>query len=183
MQYLGIDENELVLEPHIKEFDYQIGDKFLLCTDGLTDALKDSKIEEILNQDKSPKELVSELMEEALKSTKDNTTIMVFEIKNDSKKNNYLPLIIIPIVFIILIIIIFKVFFFQIEDNCDSLSVGNSCTFKFNDKKYNIEIEDENIITYEDGKLIGNSSGKTSITITKNNKTVYEKEIKVFPKK
>ena len=183
MQYLGIDENELVLEPHIKEFDYQIGDKFLLCTDGLTDALKDNKIEEILNQDKSPKELVSELMEEALKSTKDNTTIMVFEIKNDSKKNNYLPLIIIPIVFIILIIIIFKVFFFQIEDNCDSLSVGNSCTFKFNDKKYNVEIEDENIITYEDGKLIGNSSGKTSITITKNNKTVYEKEIKVFPKK
>ena len=63
-------------------------------------ALKDEKIESILNQEKSPKELVSNLMEEALKSTKDNTTIMVFEIKKDSKKNNYLPLIIIPVILV-----------------------------------------------------------------------------------
>ena len=182
MQYLGIDESDLVLEPHIFEYEYTEGDKFLLCTDGLTDSLNDKKIEEILIQNKNPKEIVNELMTKALESTKDNTTIMVFEIKNDSKKNNYIPLIVIPIIFILIIIIIFNALLFKIDDKCDSLSVGNTCTFKYDEKKYNIEIDDNSILEYSNGKLNGLSSGSTTITIKKNNKVVYEKEVKVFPK-
>ena len=183
MQYLGIDETELVLEPHINEFEYKVGDKFLLCTDGLTDSLSDKKIEEILKENKNPKEIVSELMNNALENSKDNTTIMVFEIKNDSKKNNYIPLIVIPIIFVLIIIILFNVFLFKIDDKCDSLSVDKTCIFKFDDKKYNIEIENSNIVEYTNGKLTGLNSGTTTITIKRNNKILYEKQIKVFPKR
>ena len=78
-QHLGIFPDELMIETHkSQEFQIEIGDKFLLCSDGLTDMLTDSEIEAILSQDKSSKEISEELVKMALKNGgHDNVTVLV----------------------------------------------------------------------------------------------------------
>lgn len=179
MQYLGLDENELTLEPSITELEYKIGDKYLLCTDGLTDFLINKDIQDVLLQKKSPKELVSLLMTQAQKNnTKDNATIEVFEIKKGFSKLSI-------ICFVLLLFILLLSFFlfsrFKINDQCQNLIVGESCLFQFDDKKYTILIEDTGVVKYQNNQLIANKSGTTYLYIKNGNDIVYEKEIKVFP--
>lgn len=88
-QHLGIFRDEMLIEPHIaKEIKVEGGDKFLLCSDGLTDMLGDDKISKILNKDKSAEELSLDLLNGALKKGgKDNvTTLVVCAQTNKSKK-------------------------------------------------------------------------------------------------
>lgn len=181
MQYLGVDENELSLEPAIKEFDYRSGDRYLLCTDGLTDFVNNSDMENIMKSGKNPRDIVSCLMGMAQDNkTRDNTTIEVFEIK---KHNKWIPFIGCGcVVFLMLLLFLFfRISQFKINDQCSSLVENGSCLFQFNAEKYDIEIQDENILEYKNQKLYGIESGSTTVIISKNGKTVYEKDIKVFP--
>lgn len=88
-QHLGIFRDEMLIEPHIaKPIKVEGGDKFLLCSDGLTDMLGDDKISKILNKDKSAEELSLDLLNGALKKGgKDNvTTLVICAQTNKSKK-------------------------------------------------------------------------------------------------
>ena len=80
-QYLGVDPELLILEPSNAEVKLQRGDKFLLCSDGITDMLSDHEITEILNKNQSVRRAVKKLSDAALiKGGKDNLTAILVKV-------------------------------------------------------------------------------------------------------
>lgn len=81
-QFLGINTKEMILEPYILEETLQEGDVFLLCSDGLTDMVSDSRIIEILGSRESVQEISCRLRDEALdRGGRDNITIAICRVK------------------------------------------------------------------------------------------------------
>lgn len=112
-QHLGIFKDEMIIEPHVsKEIDINKGDKFLLCSDGLTDMLTDEEICKILCQNKSCEELSKELVKAALKNGgKDNVTTIIIKAETEKKKKA-LPFrkFIMPISLLIIFLVGYGVF-------------------------------------------------------------------------
>lgn len=82
-QNLGIPPTVLIIEPYLSQGGYKHGDKYLICSDGLTDMLSTEKILEICT-DNPQKEAAKELIDQALKNGgKDNVTIILLEIKQN----------------------------------------------------------------------------------------------------
>ncbi len=80
-QYLGMDPEELTLDPHIAKGELQPGDRYLLCSDGLTDMLSNFDITEILLHSTDAEAAVRELMRQALdRGGRDNITAIVCKI-------------------------------------------------------------------------------------------------------
>ena len=80
-QYLGMEEENLQLEPSIIRQEIKKGDRFLLCSDGITDMLSDGEIADILSRDISVDATVEILVERALKKGgRDNITVILCEI-------------------------------------------------------------------------------------------------------
>lgn len=80
-QYLGMEEENLQLEPSISRQEIKIGDRFLLCSDGITDMLSDGEIADILSRDISVAKTVEILVDRALKKGgRDNITVVLCEI-------------------------------------------------------------------------------------------------------
>lgn len=85
-QHLGIAPEEMVVRPYRVTKKMKNGDKYLLCSDGLTDMLSDNEIESILKQKKSEKAIVEELISTSLeKGGRDNITAIVITIKTEKK--------------------------------------------------------------------------------------------------
>lgn len=80
-QYLGMEEENLQLEPSISRQEIKIGDRFLLCSDGITDMLSDGEIADILSRDIPVVKTVEILVDRALKKGgRDNITVVLCEI-------------------------------------------------------------------------------------------------------
>ena len=80
-QHLGIYPYEMIIEPYTVRKPAREGDKYLLCSDGLTDMLSDEEIHNILNKNSSLKDIAEELISLALDhGGKDNVTVAVCEI-------------------------------------------------------------------------------------------------------
>lgn len=83
-QHLGISEDDFIIEPYIRRnIELIKGDVFLLCSDGLTDMLKNDDIKELIgvNKNKSPKDMVAMLIKAALDNGgRDNVTAVVIKI-------------------------------------------------------------------------------------------------------
>lgn len=80
-QYLGMEEENLQLEPSIRRQEIKIGDRFLLCSDGITDMLSDGEIADILSRDIPVAKTVEILVDRALKKGgRDNITVVLCEI-------------------------------------------------------------------------------------------------------
>lgn len=80
-QNLGIPPEEMVIEPYISQGEYNDGDKYLVCSDGLTDMVTVERIEEILKEN-SIEKATNLLLEEALNNGgRDNITIILTETK------------------------------------------------------------------------------------------------------
>lgn len=80
-QYLGMEEENLQLEPSISRQEIKIGDRFLLCSDGITDMLSDGEIADILSRDIPVEKTVEILVDRALKKGgRDNITVVLCEI-------------------------------------------------------------------------------------------------------
>ena len=80
-QYLGMEEENLQLEPSISRQEIKIGDRFLLCSDGITDMLSDGEIADILSRDFPVAKTVEILVDRALKKGgRDNITVVLCEI-------------------------------------------------------------------------------------------------------
>lgn len=86
-QHLGIFNHEMIIEPHISKcIEVLEGDKFLLCSDGLTDMVDDSDIEQMLNRSNNSKDISQALVSKALENGgKDNVTAMVVCIERENK--------------------------------------------------------------------------------------------------
>lgn len=81
-QHLGIPEDEFFIEPYISSFSYSAGDKFLLCSDGLTDMVSEDDILEIVSNG-SPEKSGRKLYELAMENGgRDNISIIICEAKN-----------------------------------------------------------------------------------------------------
>lgn len=87
---LGLDEE---VDLTLNTFDVALGDKYLLCSDGLTDAVHDTQILSILNQTKKIEILAQELVRLAnQQGGKDNISVILIEVRNrffsrDRRKN------------------------------------------------------------------------------------------------
>ena len=81
-QCLGIPEEELQIVPYVARISYKIGDRFLLCSDGITDMLSEETILEIVEK-KSVKKAARNLIRCALDAGgRDNATLILLEIQN-----------------------------------------------------------------------------------------------------
>lgn len=81
-QYVGMPEDGMSLEPSIARIDRNVGERYLICSDGLTDMLSDGEIADVLSRENSVTETVEILLERALKKGgRDNTTIVLCEIQ------------------------------------------------------------------------------------------------------
>ncbi|MEI6577999.1 MAG: PP2C family serine/threonine-protein phosphatase [Eubacteriales bacterium] len=79
-QCLGIPEDEFVINPYIAEEKCSEGDRFLICSDGLTDMLSEDEIKLILSQNNRISDCAESLMNAALDNGGiDNITIILCE--------------------------------------------------------------------------------------------------------
>lgn len=81
-KYLGMAEGEGTLEPYrAKPFKIKKGDKFVICSDGITDCLDEEEIADSLARRKDPFGHTNELMGAALTSDNtDNVSVIVAEV-------------------------------------------------------------------------------------------------------
>lgn len=77
-QHLGIDPEEMIIEPHIAKGELRRGDIYLICSDGLTDMLTNLEIDDILSRSYDMEECARSLVDSALeKGGRDNVTVIV----------------------------------------------------------------------------------------------------------
>lgn len=80
-QYLGINTEDLQIEPHIVKGELQKGDVYLLCSDGLTDMLSNAEICDIILKNHDAKDCVQALIQAALDhGGRDNITVVICRI-------------------------------------------------------------------------------------------------------
>ena len=80
-QSLGIPEDEYLIEPHISEEKFKSGDRYLICSDGLTDMVNEEIIRQILKDENNNLKCASTLLDKALENGGiDNTTIILCDI-------------------------------------------------------------------------------------------------------
>jgi len=86
---LGSAEN---VEPDVFEIEPTNNDRFILCSDGLTDLVADEEIEEMTNNEDDPEALCRKFIDKVLKrGAHDNTTIISIFL-SDMRKTNEGPL-------------------------------------------------------------------------------------------
>lgn len=78
MQYLGVPEDEFVLEPDIALEEARDGDLILLCTDGLTDIVDQAAIQKAMETAGNLRDAYAILRDQALKNGgRDNITVLL----------------------------------------------------------------------------------------------------------
>lgn len=86
-QFLGVPESEFVIQPFVAKGDYKVGDKYLICSDGLTDMVSQEEIARIISSVPNVDIATQMLMKRALEEGgKDNITIILCEICDNYKK-------------------------------------------------------------------------------------------------
>lgn len=81
IQYLGIDPEEMLIEPYIAKGKIRSGDQYLLCSDGLTDMLTNFEIADIMMNTTDAESCVQQLVQAALDhGGRDNVTAIVCRI-------------------------------------------------------------------------------------------------------
>ena len=78
----------MVIEPQLEGgVAIEKGDRYLLCSDGLTDMVSDAEIETILKKEKSVKETAEELLNTALEhGGVDNVTVILVEVQQEEER-------------------------------------------------------------------------------------------------
>lgn len=92
-QYLGLNPDKVRLEPYVRGMEVQPGDRFLICSDGLTDMVDTETITRLLSESEDARQAVTALMDAAMEQGGvDNTTIVVCiaEDPASAKKKNWL---------------------------------------------------------------------------------------------
>ena len=85
-QFLGIPEKEFCIEPFFARREIHAGDRFLLCSDGLTDMLPDKQIEAELSSSGNPARAAEGLLAGALgEGGKDNITLVICDVGGEKR--------------------------------------------------------------------------------------------------
>jgi len=85
-QSLGIPETEFTIEPYISKGLYRSKDRYLICSDGLTDMANDDDIADVLRQNLSLQETAEMLLNMSLdRGGVDNITIILCEVQTKKK--------------------------------------------------------------------------------------------------
>lgn len=85
-QYLGLAPEEQNITPSRMQMKAKNNDRFLICSDGVTDMLSDSDISKILKTSKTPKAAVKILVERAkANGGRDNITAIILDMKTEKK--------------------------------------------------------------------------------------------------
>ena len=80
-QHLGMDPEEIAVEPYIAKGELRQKDQYLLCSDGLTDMLTNFEISDIMLRCEDVGECVDTLIRTALEhGGRDNITVIVGKI-------------------------------------------------------------------------------------------------------
>lgn len=78
-QALGVTDNSEI-RVSLSDGNFEVGDKFLLCSDGLSEEVDDNKIQELMSKDLHPQEIADQLTIAALKGGgSDNITVLILE--------------------------------------------------------------------------------------------------------
>ena len=86
-QYLGMDVSQVLMEPHVKWGQLQPGDRYLICSDGLTDMVSDEEIAEVLRNTEDIQEAVQKLIALAMDHGGiDNTTVILCQVEKTARK-------------------------------------------------------------------------------------------------
>lgn len=81
-QHIGIPTEEFRIDPYINTLKIHKGDRFLICSDGLTDMLTNEDIEAFLSEDNSIDNCVDDMMNLVYaRGAVDNTTIVLCEVR------------------------------------------------------------------------------------------------------
>ena len=81
-QFLGVPEEEFIIQPHSATAEYGKGDIFLICSDGLTDMADLQSIQSVLASGKGMKESAEALLSLALDGGgRDNITVLLCQVK------------------------------------------------------------------------------------------------------
>jgi len=81
-QYLGISPAEMVVKPHIYSCNAIDKDVYLICSDGISDAVSDEKLKAVLSLPLSASEKAARLISEAMENGgHDNMTALVLNIE------------------------------------------------------------------------------------------------------
>lgn len=84
-QYVGIPEDSMALEPSIVHLEWDVGMRFLVCSDGVTDMLTEDEISQILSFQIPVREIAEILLEKSLeKGGKDNITLILCEVQEEN---------------------------------------------------------------------------------------------------
>ena len=82
IQFLGMNPERYMIEPFLTKGQVEKGDKYLICSDGVTDMLSDDEICEIMASTEYAKECADRLIEASLeRGGRDNATAIVCFIK------------------------------------------------------------------------------------------------------
>lgn len=84
-QYLGISPDEMIVEPEIsKKITVTEGDRYLICSDGLTSMVSEQEIASIMHCDNDIKNVAYNLVDQAITAGgTDNVTVVVIEVQKD----------------------------------------------------------------------------------------------------
>lgn len=81
-QYLGVDPEQMRISPTITCHEPVIGDRFLLCSDGLTDMIPPDQIQKIMNSVRKASNCANELIKAALDAGgRDNITVIICDME------------------------------------------------------------------------------------------------------
>lgn len=82
-QYLGIPTEEMMIEPFVDSREAVPGEKYLLCSDGLTDMVDEKTMEALLREETDLAKCAEKLMEVALnQGGKDNITLILCRVSD-----------------------------------------------------------------------------------------------------
>lgn len=88
-QCIGISPEEMQIQPYLFEEKICIGDRYLICSDGLTDMVKKEEINKTLKEVSDVKECVECLVQKALDGGgRDNITAVVIQVEETSSASN-----------------------------------------------------------------------------------------------
>ena len=77
LQYLGVPETEMAIEPYISKGDIQKGDIYILCSDGITDVLGMDEIYDTVSSMNADEAVIQLIAKVKIKDGADNSTIIV----------------------------------------------------------------------------------------------------------
>ena len=81
-----MQEEDLKLAPSLTSYPVVEGDRYLICSDGITDMLSDGEIADIFTREIPVEETVQVLVERALKKGgRDNITVILCEVMNQKE--------------------------------------------------------------------------------------------------